>query len=128
MQSTIHIRYLCSMELENTQSQMRKGILEYCILQIISKGPCYSSDILESLKNAKIMVVEGTLYPLLTRLKNGEILQYKWEESKSGPPRKYFELTEKGRSFLLSLQNTWNDLSFAVQTITQINKNTQTHE
>jgi PadR family transcriptional regulator PadR len=74
------------------------------------------------------MVVEGTLYPLLTRLKNGEILQYKWEESKSGPPRKYFELTEKGRSFLLSLQNTWNDLSFAVQTITQINKNTQTHE
>jgi len=73
-------------------------------------------------------VVEGTLYPLLTRLKNGEILQYKWEESKSGPPRKYFELTEKGRSFLLSLQNTWNDLSFAVQTITQINKNTQTHE
>ena len=128
MQSTIHIRYLCSMELENTQSQMRKGILEYCILQIISKGPCYSSDILESLKNAKIIVVEGTLYPLLTRLKNGEILQYKWEESKSGPPRKYFELTEKGRSFLLSLQNTWNDLSFAVQTITQINKNTQTHE
>ena len=116
------------MELENTQAQMRKGILEYCILQIISNGPCYSSDILESLKNVKIIVVEGTLYPLLTRLKNAEILQYKWEESKSGPPRKYFELTEKGRTFLISLQNTWNDLSFAVQTITQINKNTQTHE
>jgi len=116
------------MELENTQAQMRKGILEYCILQIISNGPCYSSDILESLKNAKIIVVEGTLYPLLTRLKNAEILQYKWEESKSGPPRKYFELTDKGRTFLISLQNTWNDLSFAVQTITQTNKNTQTHE
>lgn len=114
------------MDLENTQAQMRKGILEYCILQIISNGPCYSSDILESLKNAKMIVVEGTLYPLLTRLKNAEILQYKWEESKSGPPRKYFELTEKGKTFLKSLQKTWTDLSFAVDTISL--NNNPTHE
>lgn len=111
------------MDLENTQSQMRKGILEYCILQIISQKPSYSSDILEQLKNAKLIVVEGTLYPLLTRLKNAELLQYKWEESKSGPPRKYFELTEKGSTFLKSLNTTWTDLQFAVDTILSNNTN-----
>jgi PadR family transcriptional regulator PadR len=105
------------MDLENTQSQMRKGILEFCILQIISTESRYSSDILSELKAAKLIVVEGTLYPLLTRLKNAELLQYKWEESKSGPPRKYFELTEKGKSFLNELNKTWTDLDFAVRTI-----------
>ena len=113
----LNLYYVCNMDLENTQSQMRKGILEYCILQIISKKPSYSSDILMQLKNAKLIVVEGTLYPLLTRLKNAELLQYKWEESKSGPPRKYFELTEKGSTFLESLNTTWTDLQFAVDTI-----------
>ncbi len=105
------------MDLENTQSQMRKGILEFCILHILSADSRYSSDILSELKAAKLIVVEGTLYPLLTRLKNAELLQYKWEESKSGPPRKYFELTEKGRRFLLELNKTWSDLDFAVKTI-----------
>ena len=102
------------MDLENTQSQMRKGILEYCILQIISQGSCYSSDILDRLKLAKLLVVEGTLYPLLTRLKNGGLLSYRWEESKSGPPRKYFEITETGAAFLASLRSTWSELQFAV--------------
>lgn len=111
------------MDLENTQSQMRKGILEYCILQIISQGPCYSSDILDRLKQAKLLVVEGTLYPLLTRLKNGGLLSYRWEESKSGPPRKYFEITETGAVFLASLRSTWSELQFAVNHVSSIATN-----
>ena len=115
--------YVCTMDLENTQSQMRKGILEYCILQIISQGSCYSSDILDRLKHAKLLVVEGTLYPLLTRLKNGGLLSYRWEESKSGPPRKYFEITESGAAFLASLRSTWSELQFAVDCVSRIATN-----
>ena len=115
--------YVCAMDLENTQSQMRKGILEYCILQIISQGSCYSSDILDRLKQAKLLVVEGTLYPLLTRLKNGGLLSYRWEESKSGPPRKYFEITEAGAVFLASLRSTWSELQFAVNHVSSIATN-----
>lgn len=111
------------MDLENTQSQMRKGILEYCILQIISQGACYSSDILERLKQAKLLVVEGTLYPLLTRLKNGGLLSYRWEESRSGPPRKYFEITETGAVFLASLTHTWTELQFAVEHVSNNSSN-----
>ncbi len=107
------------MNIENTQVQMRKGILEYCILHIISRGEIYASEILNELIEAKIMVVEGTLYPLLTRLKNSGLLDYKWVESASGPPRKYYVLTELGQEFLKGLQETWNDLSDSVLTITQ---------
>ena len=103
------------MDVVNTQSQMRKGILEYCVLQVISCGECYSSDIIERLKKVELIVVEGTLYPLLTRLKNAELLQYKWEESESGPPRKYFSLTQKGEAFLAALDGTWAQLHTAVQ-------------
>jgi PadR family transcriptional regulator, regulatory protein PadR len=105
------------MNLENAQVQMRKGILEYCILQIISRGEVYASEILEELLNAKIMVVEGTLYPLLTRLKNAELLDYQWKESTSGPPRKYYILTEKGTSFLEGLDATWIELAESVKSI-----------
>lgn len=105
------------MNLENAQVQMRKGILEYCILQIISRGEVYASEILEELLNAKIMVVEGTLYPLLTRLKNSELLDYKWIESSSGPPRKYYILTEKGSAFLGELSQTWTELEKSVNSI-----------
>lgn len=98
------------MNVENTQVQMRKGILEFCILNIISRGEVYASDMLEELTAAKIMVVEGTLYPLLTRLKNAGLVEYKWVESTSGPPRKYYTLTQTGREFLQSLQQTWNEL------------------
>jgi PadR family transcriptional regulator PadR len=105
------------MNLENAQVQMRKGILEYCILQIISRGEVYASEILEELLNAKIMVVEGTLYPLLTRLKNSELLEYKWIESSSGPPRKYYILTEKGSAFLGELSITWVELEASVNAI-----------
>ncbi|PLK42543.1 PadR family transcriptional regulator [Emticicia sp. TH156] len=105
------------MDLENAQVQMRKGILEYCILHIISRGEIYASEILDELINARIMVVEGTLYPLLTRLKNSGLLDYKWVESTSGPPRKYYVLTETGQMFLDNLNGTWNELSESVSTI-----------
>lgn len=98
---------------------MRKGILEFCILAILNKKEAYPSEILEALKKARLIVVEGTLYPLLTRLKNSELLTYRWEESPSGPPRKYFTLTEQGKQFLNELQNTWSELHHAVSEITQ---------
>ena len=98
------------MNLENTQVQMRKGILEYCILQIVSRGEVYASDMLEELTSAKIMVVEGTLYPLLTRLRKSGLVEYKWVESSSGPPRKYYKLTPKGVEFLSDLNSTWSNL------------------
>jgi PadR family transcriptional regulator PadR len=106
------------MNIENSKAQMRKGILEFCILSVLKEKDAYTSEILDTLKNAKLLVVEGTVYPLLTRLKNDELLQYRWEESTSGPPRKYYGLTEEGHTFLNELQTTWNELSEAVNTIT----------
>ncbi|NQD71769.1 PadR family transcriptional regulator [Sphingobacterium shayense] len=104
---------------ENTQTQMRKGILEYCILSIISRGEIYASDIINELKKAELLVVEGTLYPLLTRLKNNGLLSYNWKESTSGPPRKYYQITPLGRDVLTKLDVTWKELLFAVQTSLQ---------
>ena len=106
------------MDLENTQVQMRKGILEYCILHIISRGEVYASDMIDELTQARMIVVEGTLYPLLTRLKNAGLLEYKWVESKSGPPRKYYKLTDIGKEFLQGLSDTWNDLIKSTDRIT----------
>ena len=105
--------------IENTQTQMRKGILEYCILSVISRGEIYASDILEELSKAKLLVVEGTLYPLLTRLKNNELLEYNWVESLSGPPRKYYKLSEKGKLVLKMLDKTWQELVYAVESATK---------
>jgi PadR family transcriptional regulator PadR len=107
------------MNLENTQVQMRKGILEYCILHIISRGEVYASDMLDELTKARMIVVEGTLYPLLTRLKNSGLVEYKWVESKSGPPRKYYKLTGMGNSFLAGLTETWNELVHSTESITK---------
>jgi PadR family transcriptional regulator PadR len=107
------------MIVENTQTQMRKGILEYCILSIISKNEIYASDIINELKKAKLLVVEGTLYPLLTRLKNNGLLGYNWVESTSGPPRKYYVLTDAGQKVLEHLDKTWLELVFAVNTSTE---------
>ena len=97
------------MKIDNTKAQMRKGILEYCILGILESSDAYASDIIEKLKKAKLIVVEGTLYPLLTRLKNAGLLEYRWEESNSGPPRKYYSLSQSGKSFLKELELTWEE-------------------
>lgn len=106
------------MNTENTQAQMRKGVLEYCILSIIRRSEVYPSEIIEQMKNAGLTILEGTLYPLLTRLKNAELLSYRWEESLSGPPRKYFIMTEKGEDFYQQLQQTWKELADAVNLLT----------
>ena len=105
------------MKIENTTAQMRKGILEFCILSLISGSDLYTSEILEALKNRKMLVVEGTIYPLLTRLKNANLLQYRWEESNSGPPRKYYSITAEGEAFLGELQTVWKELNQAVKMI-----------
>ena len=106
------------MNIENTKAQMRKGVLEFCILSVLKEKDAYTSEILDTLKDAKLLVVEGTIYPLLTRLKNDGLLNYRWEESTSGPPRKYYGLTETGQTFLTELSGTWNELSEAVSLIT----------
>jgi len=101
----------------DTQSQLRKGILDVCILSIIRRGEAYPSDIVEEMRAAILHSLEGTLYPLLTRLKNADMLTYRWVESNSGPPRKYFSLTEKGLQFYQELESTWNELANAVNTL-----------
>ena len=106
------------MNIENTQSQMRKGILEFCILSIIRRGEAYPSDIVDEMRGANLQILEGTLYPLLTRLKNADMLTYRWVESNSGPPRKYFSLTPKGEEFYNELAATWNELANAVNSLT----------
>jgi len=98
---------------------MRKGILEYCILLILSRSSCYASDIIRELREVELIVVEGTLYPLLTRQKNAGLLSYRWEESQQGPPRKYYELTESGRAYLKELNQSWNEL---VESVNRIRK------
>ncbi len=105
--------YLCfiksnSMKLENTIAQMKKGVLEMCILSIINNNEAYPSDIINQLKRGELIVVEGTLYPILTRLKNFGMLDYYWQESTSGPPRKYYKITELGRESLTQLIENWN--------------------
>lgn len=112
------IQSITHMNSENTQAQMRKGILEFCILSILTKGDAYPTEIIEKMKDAKLVVVEGTLYPLLTRLKNLGLLTYRWEESTTGPPRKYYKLTPVGKQFLKELEGTWDDLVKAVNKIT----------
>lgn len=110
------------MKIENTKAQMRKGVLEYCILSVLKDNDAYVAEILDTLKDAKLLVVEGTIYPLLTRLKNAGLLNYRWEESTGGPPRKYYGLTETGKIFLDELTTTWEELQTAVAIVTTQNK------
>jgi len=109
------------MNVDNIKSQMRKGYLEYCILLILKAKPAYASDIIGALKEAQMLVVEGTLYPLLTRLKNNELLDYRWEESTQGPPRKYYSVTEKGEEFLKELDQVWKELNDVITSLKQNN-------
>lgn len=102
------------MNLENTKAQMRKGVLEFCILSLLSNKEAYASELIGLLKESKLLVVEGTIYPLLTRLKNDGLLTYRWEESLSGPPRKYYVVTPLGQRVLQELRSTWDELVNAV--------------
>lgn len=112
------------MNVENTKAQMRKGVLEFCILSVLSDGEHYPTEIMEKMKDARLLIVEGTLYPLLTRLKNEGLLHYRWVESASGPPRKYFTLTDQGRQFLNELLDSWDELTTAVnQIVSKTRKN-----
>ena len=107
--------YICNMDIERNNAQMRKGVLELCILSIVSKEDAYASDIIEKLKVAQMIVVEGTLYPLLTRLKNEGLLSYRWEESTQGPPRKYYRITDEGQNVLNRMALSWKELVEAVE-------------
>ncbi len=102
------------MNIDNLKSQMRKGMLEFCVLLLLDKQPSYASEMIAALKQARLIVVEGTLYPLLTRLKNDGLLSYRWEESTAGPPRKYYSLTPEGREFLEALGESWAEIAGAV--------------
>ena len=108
------------MNIENAKSQMRKGMLEYCVLLLLKHNPAYASDIIQQLKNAELLVVEGTLYPLLTRLKNDGLLSYEWQESTQGPPRKYYALSPEGEKFLEGLEGAWTELSNTVNYLKNI--------
>ena len=101
-------------DVSNATSQMRKGMLEYCILLLLKRQPAYASDMIQQLKEAELLVVEGTLYPLLTRLKKDGLLAYEWQESTQGPPRKYYELTPLGQQFLDELDKAWGEISNTV--------------
>ena len=106
--------------LTNIKSQMRKGLLEYCILTIISRGEAYASDILDTLREANLLVVEGTVYPLLTRMKNEGMLTYRWQESTGGPPRKYYALTSEGKELIRQLDAEWKAINDSINQV--INK------
>lgn len=105
------------MNAQNTISQMRKGIIEFCVMQIISNGEIYSSELIEKLKDANLIVAEGTLYPLLSRLRKAELVTYRWEESQFGPPRKYYLITETGSEFLKQLNHSWDEIKTSIDTI-----------
>lgn len=109
--------YICGMDIEKNIAQMRKGVLELCILSIVSREDAYASDIIGKLKESQLIVVEGTLYPLLTRLKNDGMLSYRWEESTQGPPRKYYRITELGTLILGQMVQSWRELTGAVDNI-----------
>lgn len=107
------------MNVDNLKSQMRKGMLEFCVMLILRQAPAYASELIARLKEAHLIVVEGTLYPLLTRLKNDGLLAYRWQESTSGPPRKYYSLTDEGHEFLNHLNASWLELEVTVHQLQQ---------
>ena len=108
------------MNVDNMKSQMRKGILEYCILLILNRRRAYANDVIQLLQEARLIVVEGTLYPLLTRLKNMDLLNYQWIESNQGPPRKYYELTTEGKKFLLELEQAWSEVEETIKHLQEL--------
>ncbi|MDA9595818.1 PadR family transcriptional regulator [Flavobacteriaceae bacterium] len=110
------------MSTNNFNTQIRKGLIEFCVLQIISRGKVYTTDIIEELHKSKIIVVEGTLYPLLNRLKSSNYVEYLWQETSQGPPRKYYTLTKEGSDHLKDLNVSWVELDKAVNKIIKTKK------
>jgi len=108
------------LKIENTKAQMRKGVLELCVLAIVAKEPAYPTDIIKKLKESRLIILEGTLYPLLNRLKDSGLLEYFWQESRTGPPRKYYRISEDGNQFFAGLRETWDELNKAVNQCTNI--------
>lgn len=119
---SVNLQSKTTMNIDNLKSQMRKGMLEFCVLLLLRHGDAYASEIISKMKEAHLIVMEGTLYPLLTRLKNDGLLTYRWEESPSGPPRKYYGITPLGLQFLEQLQSSWDEIS---HTITHLQGQTQ---
>jgi len=117
---SLHHKIIIIMNTDNVKSQMRKGILEYCILLILNRRKAYANDIIQLLQEARLIVVEGTLYPLLTRLKNMDLLTYQWIESNQGPPRKYYELTSNGELFLVELEQAWREITETISHIKEL--------
>ena len=116
---------MAEINVENIKSQMRKGMLEFCVLLILRRKPAYASELIGALKEAHLIVVEGTLYPLLTRMKNAGLLAYNWVESTSGPPRKYYELTEKGNTALEALRELFSEIELSVSILSNTNDSEQ---
>ena len=123
-----HKKKKAIMNVENTKAQMRKGVLEYCILSILNGKDKYASEILGTLKDAKMLVVEGTIYPLLTRLKNAGLLNYRWEESTSGPPRKYYTLTDLGQSTYKNLRIEWTTFQQSINGLINLSQKESINE
>ncbi len=98
---------------------VRKGLLEYALLKVISSDKVYVADMLKRLQDTEFATQEGTLYPLLSRLRRESLVDYEWRESESGPPRKYYELTRKGAALLADLDAYWKRLT---TTINQLGK------
>ena len=111
--------------IENNRTQMRRGVLEYSILLILSASYGYASSIIQKLKDVNIIVAEGTIYPLLIRLKKLGLLNYRWEESTQGPPRKYYMITDLGREQLTGLDAAWEELAEGIETIRESNRRTR---
>jgi len=111
------------MEAKNTISQMRRGILEFCIVSLLAEQEIYTAELINRLKTANLIVTDGTLYPMLNRLQKAQLLQYRWEESDSGPPRKYYSLTETGKTYLNKLDMAWQDMTESVESIREGNHN-----
>ncbi len=116
------MRYSFTMEAKNTITQMRRGILEFCIVSLLADEKIYTAELIDRLKAANLIVTDGTLYPMLNRLQKGELLEYHWAESESGPPGKYYSLTDKGLTYLNELDKAWQDITSSVQTIRRGNQ------
>ena len=107
------------MGLNERFTPIRKGLLEFLLLKIIAADKVYVADILKQLKGTEFATQEGTLYPLLSKMRREKLLDYEWKESDAGPPRKYYQLTARGRERLHELSDYWQKISGTVKSLGQ---------